>query len=105
MGDRPLDSINGLSPANPLFAGLEKVPIQVPHHSIIGDRGKAGNRDKMKPASSDGVVPYWSSHLASAQSEIVVPSDHGSYDKPQAIEEMKRVLKLHLKPTGSRRAR
>jgi hypothetical protein len=85
------------SPANPLFHALNEVPIKVPHHSIIGDRGKGDT-----PNSIDGVVPYWSSHLASAQSELIVPDDHGSYDDPKAIEEMKRVLQLHLVKAGKR---
>lgn len=46
-----LTSIKGLSPTNPLFAALDKIPITVPHHSIIGDRGKGDT-----PHSSDGVV-------------------------------------------------
>ena len=95
IGKRPLNSINGLSPTNPLYAALDKVPIKIPHHSIIGDRGKGGNRDKTPPVSSDGVVPYWSSHLDSAQSEVIVAGPHGSYGKPEAVAEMKRILKLH----------
>ena len=95
-GNRRLNSIAGLSPTNPLFAALDKIPIAVPHHSIIGDRGKGGHHDKQKPVSSDGVVPYWSSHLDSAQSELIVPGPHGSYNRPDAIAELKRILKLHL---------
>lgn len=93
---RRLTSINGLSPSNPVFTALDKVPIEAPHHSIIGDRGKGGNHDRIKPRSSDGVVDYWSSHLDSAQSELILPDGHGAYGDPKAIEEMKRILKLHL---------
>ncbi len=89
---RSMTSISGLSPSNPLYGALEKTPIEVPYHSIIGDRGK-GNT----PNSSDGVVPYSSSHLAGAQSELIVPGPHGSYDKPQSIKELERILELHLK--------
>lgn len=89
---RPLTSIAGLSPGNPLFGALENIPIEVPHHSIIGDRGR-GNT----PNSSDGVVPYSSSHLASADSELIVPGPHGSHALPQTIEELERILELHLK--------
>lgn len=85
-----LTSIGGLSPKNPLYRGLEKVPIKVPHHSIIGDRGKGTT-----PDSSDGVVPYWSSHLDSAESELIVPDGHGAYDDPKAIAEMRRILILN----------
>ena len=86
-----MTSVHGLSPTNPLFRALDHIPVQVPHHSIIGDRGKGDS-----PNSSDGVVPYWSSHLASARSEVIVPGGHGSYDSPQAIRELRRILLLHL---------
>ena len=46
----------------------------VPFNSIIGDRGKGGNLNHTKPVSNDGIVPYWSSHLDGAQSELIVPS-------------------------------
>ena len=85
-----LTSVAGLSPSNPLYNALDQVPIQVPHHSIIGDRGKG---DTLK--SSDGVVPYWSSHLSSAQSEVIVPDGHGAYKDPQAIRELRRILLLN----------
>ena len=101
LSERPIDSINALSPGNPLFSGLEILPIPVPHHSIIGDRGKGGNPDRTKPVSTDGVVAYWSSHLDSADSELIVPSGHGAYNDPRALEEMKRILKLNLE-TASR---
>jgi hypothetical protein len=42
-------------------------------------------------------VPYWSSHLASAQSELIVPGPHGSYELPETIDELRRILKLHLR--------
>jgi hypothetical protein len=61
-------SVRGLSPRSTLLRALDTLPFQVPYHSIIGDRGR---RDT--PNSSDGVVAYWSSHLAGAQSELVVP--------------------------------
>lgn len=85
-----LTSVRGLSPTNPLYQVLDEIPIAVPHHSIIGDRGRGDT-----PHSSDGVVPYWSSHLTSAESEIIVPDNHGAYDDPQAIREMRRILLLH----------
>jgi pimeloyl-ACP methyl ester carboxylesterase len=96
--NRPVTSIAGLSPGNPLFEALEQTPIQVPHHSIVGDRGRGDS-----PGSSDGVVPYSSAHLASAESELIVPGPHGSYDLPQTIDELKRILQLHLESTGTSR--
>lgn len=85
-----LTSVAGLSPNNKLFKALDQIPIEVPYHSIIGDRGRGDT-----PDSSDGVVPYWSSHLEGAQSEKIVPDNHGSYDHPEAIREMRRILLLN----------
>ena len=88
---RQLSSVNRLSPNNPLYPAIDHIPIQVPYHSIIGDRGKGDT-----PNSSDGVVEYWSSHVDGARSELIVPGPHGSYSLPQTIAELKRILKLHL---------
>ena len=84
-------SIDGLSPNNPSFKLLDSRPIQVPHHSIIGDRGKGDT-----PNSSDGVVEYWSSHLKSAKSEKIVPGPHGACEMPETLDELRRILHLHL---------
>jgi pimeloyl-ACP methyl ester carboxylesterase len=83
--------INGLSPRSPVLRGLDTLAIRAPYHSIIGDRGRGDT-----PNSSDGVVPYWSSHLADAQSELIVPGAHGAYQLPQTVEELKRILRLDL---------
>ena len=87
-------SIDTLSPKNCLVLALNNLPIadHIPYHSIIGDRGR-GNT----PNSSDGVVPYWSSHLEGAQSERIVPSDHGAHQNKEGIEEVRRIL-LSLEP-------
>lgn len=85
-------SIDGLSPNNPSFQVINSRPIEVPHHSIIGDRGKGD-----VPNSSDGVVEYWSSHLKSAQSEKIIPGPHGAFDMPETLSELRRILHLHLK--------
>ena len=84
-------SIDGLSPRNPSFKVFDSRPIEAPHHSIIGDRGKGGT-----PESSDGVVEYWSSHLPSAQSEKIVPGPHGACELPETLDELRRILRLHL---------
>jgi pimeloyl-ACP methyl ester carboxylesterase len=94
-GLKRLTGIGGLSPRNPVLHSLDPIPIAVPYHSIIGDRGRGDT-----PKSSDGVVAYWSSHLAGAQSELIVPGPHGSYALPQTIAELKRILNLHLATLG-----
>jgi hypothetical protein len=45
-------------------------------------------------------VDYESSHLAEAVSELIVPSGHKVYEEPAAIEEMVRILRLHLEERG-----
>jgi len=90
--------INGLSPRSPVLRALDTLPIQVPYHTIVGDRGKGDT-----PNSSDGVVAYWSSHLTGAQSELIVPGPHGSYALPQTVRELKRILRLNLAVTSTPR--
>ena len=85
------NSITGLKPTSPALPVINSVPISVPYHSIIGDRGK-----DHCPACSDGVVAYWSSHLYGAQSELIVPGPHGSCELPQTIAELDRILRLHV---------
>ncbi len=92
-------SIDALAPNNRFLTTLNSIPVAkgIPYHSIIGDRGKGGNKDHTRPMSTDGVVPYWSSHIDGAQSELIVPSGHWSNQNPQAIAEVRRILHEHLK--------
>jgi pimeloyl-ACP methyl ester carboxylesterase len=90
------NSVWGLKPTNPALGVINSVPISVPYHSIIGDRGK-----DHCPNCSDGVVAYWSSHLDGAKSELIVPGPHGSCELPQTIAELDRILRLHLKASGT----
>jgi pimeloyl-ACP methyl ester carboxylesterase len=83
-------SIDGLSPKSPLFKVYDRLAIRSPHHSIIGDRGRGDT-----PNSSDGVVPYWSSHLDTASSELIVPTGHGAMNNPLAIAEIQRILRAN----------
>lgn len=92
------NSINLLDPKNRFITTLNSIPVSpgIPYHSIMGDRGKGGNLNYTKPQSTDGIVPYWSSHIDGAQSEIIIPSHHWSNQHPAAIAEVRRILKLHL---------
>lgn len=85
-------SIDTLSPNNRFVREINKFPVnpRIPFHTIEGDRGRGD-----APESSDGVVPYWSSHIEGAHSELIVPSDHSAPRNPQAIAEVRRILKLH----------
>jgi pimeloyl-ACP methyl ester carboxylesterase len=94
---RPLNrmpnSVDTLEPNDRFVKAVSKLPIAhgIPYHSIMGDRGRGDT-----PNSSDGVVPYWSSHLPGARSELIVNSDHGAQYNPEAIREVERILKVNL---------
>jgi hypothetical protein len=83
-------SLISLAP-NPLLDSIAALPIRVPFHSIIGDRGLDGGMH-----SSDGVVPYSSSHLAGAESEKIVPAGHLVFSHEGAVLEIKRILRENL---------
>jgi pimeloyl-ACP methyl ester carboxylesterase len=92
------NSIDLLDPESPFLEEINSLPTAagVPYHSLIGDRGKGGFLDKTKPESSDGIVPYWSSHMDGAKSELVIPSGHWSHLHPLGMAEIKRILVEHL---------
>jgi len=87
------NSVDTLEPNDRFVQAVDKIPITpgIPYHSIMGDRGRGDT-----PNSSDGVVPYWSSHLDRAESELIVNSDHGAQYNQQAIREVERILKENL---------
>jgi hypothetical protein len=94
---RPLNrmpnSVDTLEPNDRFVQAVNKLPIApgIPYHSIMGDRGRGDT-----PNSSDGVVPYWSSHLDGAESEVIVNSNHGAQYNQDAIREVERILKENL---------
>ncbi len=92
------NSISSLSPKDKSNIALSSMPLpgHITFHSIIGDRGRGDT-----PDSSDGVVPYWSSHVTPVASELIVPSNHSVPDNAEAADEMRRILKLHLGKSSS----
>jgi pimeloyl-ACP methyl ester carboxylesterase len=92
------NSIDTLSPNDPFLKEMNTLSMakRIPYHSIIGDRGRGDT-----PNSSDGVVPYWSSHLEGAESEKIVPSGHGAEHSAQGIAEVVRILHEHIASRGS----
>lgn len=87
-----MTSINQLSPHSVAIKNISSVPLRnVPTHSVIG---KQGNEDTLH--SSDGIVPYWSSHLNWSDSEKIVHHDHSVQDDSETAKEIIRILKLHL---------
>jgi pimeloyl-ACP methyl ester carboxylesterase len=92
--DTGLDS---LAPENKMLNALSEVPFSatVPYFTVCGNENAAG-----VPGGTDGIVPYWSSHLNTAKSELIVQSDHSVQDNAAAIEEVRKILLLHLRTIG-----
>jgi len=78
-----------LSAKSTALIAVSELPIEVPYHSVIGLLHQGP-----KERGSDGVVPYWSSHLSGAQSELIVRSGHSIIDNPDATREVVRILHL-----------
>ena len=94
-------SVNQLSPTSYSIRGLQGLQVRgVPTYSVIGDRGQGDS-----PRSSDGVVPYWSSHIPWGQ-EKIVPADHSVQDVKETADYMRQILLdyLHSQKPAARRA-
>lgn len=94
LQDAP-DSIASLTPHWPILEGILEQPVadRVTYHSIIGNH----NNKVPLEDSTDTVVPYWSSHLDGAVSEKIVTASHTTITpNPVAIEELRRILYLHV---------
>jgi pimeloyl-ACP methyl ester carboxylesterase len=91
-------SLDGMSPRNPALRALAEIPVQPPihAHSIIAVKGN-GPPEK----GSDGVVKYISARQNYVDSEFVVRSGHSCQDRPEVIEEVRRILLEHWKTANS----
>ncbi len=91
LRERQMDSVEALSDQGRYLRTTATLQIAhgVAYHSIIG------RKDPSVPleASSDGLVPYSSSHLEGAMSELIVTSGHGVQQTPEAIFEVRRILR------------
>ncbi|GAB3057502.1 esterase/lipase family protein [Stenotrophomonas tumulicola] len=94
------NSIDNLKSSDPFVKAAASLPIEpgLKYHSIIAHR---------KPEvpllqSDDGLVPYWSSHLDGALSEKVVISGHSVQETPQAVLEIRRILREDVDEVGAR---
>jgi hypothetical protein len=86
------NSVDTLEPNDRFVHAVNRLPItpRIPYNSIIGDRDRGDT-----PHSSDGVVPYWSSHLDGAQFELIVHTNHMAQRNPDASSEVERILKTY----------
>jgi hypothetical protein len=96
-GARVNPSVANLRMDSRELAVLARLPIAAgtPYHSVIGNKDGSDLAE-----STDGVVPYTSSHLEGAESELVVRSDHRVPTHPLAILEARRILREHLRAGG-----
>ncbi|WP_157499937.1 alpha/beta hydrolase [Lysobacter sp. Root983] len=97
---RPPTGPDDLSPTSWFMRITAGVPMEpgLPFHTIVG------RKDPALPLaqSSDGYVPYASAHLDGAVSELAITSGHSVQETPQAIIELRRILRederAHAKP-------
>ncbi len=88
------NSIENLKASDPFIKASSALPI-VPglkYHSIIAKR----KAEVPTPESDDGLVPYWSAHLDGALSEKVIVSGHSVQETPEAVLEVRRILRQDL---------
>ena len=93
------DAVDFLSDRRPYLKTTSKLPIAswVTYHSIIGCAKPSSSSSPTWPLTcSDGLVPYTSAHLDGAASELIVRSRHSVQQTPEAILELRRILRLHL---------
>lgn len=91
-------SIDSMSPRNPALLALAEIPLApgVKGHSIISVQG-----DGDPTKGDDGVVEYKSAHVDYVESEFIVQSGHSCQGHPLTIEEVRRILLLHLNTAKS----
>ncbi|WP_168461382.1 MULTISPECIES: esterase/lipase family protein [unclassified Acinetobacter] len=66
------------------------------YHSIIGN-----NTESKEPLlMNDDVVHYNSAHLTGAVSEKIIKGSHSIQETPEAVLELRRILRLHLQELG-----
>ncbi len=85
-------AVDNMSPEHPFILALQEIPVasSVTVNSIIAVEG-----DGPVEQGDDGVVKYASAHIEPVESELVVKSGHSVQGNPHAIEEVRRILRLH----------
>jgi pimeloyl-ACP methyl ester carboxylesterase len=93
-------AVDNMSPRNQFIRALQEIPVapSIKAHSIVAVIEGAGPVEE----GDDGVVKYSSAHIDGVESELVVRSAHSTQGRPETIEEIRRILRLHagLKPGG-----
>jgi hypothetical protein len=87
-------AVDNMSPHHTFIRALQEIPVSssVKVNSII-----AIETDGPVEQGNDGVVEYSSAHIEPVESELVVrPSSHSTQGNPHTIEEVRRILRLHV---------
>ena len=88
-------STDNMDPTNRFILTIAEIPIApgIKAHSIIA----VDNLEDPEEEWNDGVVAYESAHIQGATSELIVASGHSAQENPIAIEEVRRILREHLR--------
>lgn len=87
---RTFNSINGMSPGNPVLGTVRAIPVApgIHAHSIIPTL-----QDGPLETRNDGVVEYRSAHIDGVESELVIEhQSHSTQGNPLAVREVRRIL-------------
>ncbi len=92
------NSIDNLKADDPFVKASSALPVMpgLKYHSIIAQRKPQVPLEQ----SDDGLVPYWSAHLPGALSEKVIISGHSVQETPQAVLEIRRILREDVEQVG-----
>lgn len=94
-------SIDNMTPDNAFLQTLAETPIApgIVAHTIIAVKG-----DGPVEEGNDGVVQYRSAHLDGVASEKVVRSAHSTQSNPETMQEVGRIVLLHVRELEMERA-
>ena len=87
------NGVDSLKDSDPFIRTAAELPISpaVRYHSIVANHTPRTTLED----SDDGLVPYRSAHLPGAESELVIPYFHSVQETPEAILEIRRILREH----------
>jgi len=87
-------SLDQMNPRNRFLRILASIPLApgVAANSVIAVKDSGPVEE-----GGDGVVNYTSAHIEGVESELVVQSVHSLQDKPETVEEVRRILLYHAR--------
>lgn len=87
------NGVDSLKDSDPFMRAAAELPISpsVRYHSIVANHTPRTTLED----SDDGLVPYRSAHLPGAESELVISYSHRVQETPEAILEIRRILREH----------